>query len=51
MPSILETIKGPEDLKGLSIEQLGHLAAEIRDTIVKTVGANGGHLAPNLGTV
>ncbi len=51
MPSILETIRGPEDLKCLSIEQLGNLAAEIRDTIVKTVGANGGHLAPNLGTV
>lgn len=51
MTGILETIQGPEDLKGLSIEQLGNLAAEIRETIVKTVGANGGHLAPNLGTV
>jgi len=48
---ILERINEPGDLKGLSMEQLEQLAAEVRDLIVRTVSQTGGHLASSLGTV
>jgi 1-deoxy-D-xylulose-5-phosphate synthase len=48
---MLENIHSPADLRGLSIEQLKALAAEIRETIVKQVAAKGGHLASSLGAV
>lgn len=51
MAKLLETIQSPADVKKLSLDQLNILAQEIRETIMTTVGANGGHLAPNLGTV
>jgi 1-deoxy-D-xylulose-5-phosphate synthase len=51
MKKFLETIESPADLKRLSLEDLNIVAREIRETIVNTVGSNGGHLAPNLGTV
>jgi len=38
-------------LKGLTKQELGQLAAEIRQELVSTVSANGGHLASNLGAV
>jgi 1-deoxy-D-xylulose-5-phosphate synthase len=49
--TLLERINGPEDLKDLSQEQLGLLAAEIRDVLVETVTRTSGHLGPNLGVV
>jgi 1-deoxy-D-xylulose-5-phosphate synthase len=49
--TFLERIKGPQDLKGLSQEQLGLLASEIRDVLVETVTTTSGHLGPNLGVV
>ena len=48
---MLENIHTPADLRGLSIEQLKTLAAEIRETIVRQVAAKGGHLASSLGAV
>jgi len=48
---MLESIHSPADLRGLSIEQLKTLAAEIRETIVKQVASKGGHLASSLGAV
>ncbi len=51
MIKLLETIQSPADVKKLSLDQLSILAQEIRETIMTTVGTNGGHLAPNLGTV
>jgi 1-deoxy-D-xylulose-5-phosphate synthase len=48
---ILDSIDSPADLKRLDHAQLTQLAAEIRDTIITTVAATGGHLAPNLGVV
>ncbi len=47
--SILETIRSPEDVRALSLEQLPALAEEIRQRIIDVVGKNGGHLTPNLG--
>src|SRR6202045_2078606 len=49
--SLLERINRPGDLKDLSQEQLGLLAAEIRDVLVETVTRTSGHLGPNLGVV
>jgi 1-deoxy-D-xylulose-5-phosphate synthase len=48
---LLETVGGPADLKGMTDQQLGELAAEIRDMLVETVSRTGGHLGPNLGMV
>src|ERR1035437_3183670 len=48
---LLETIHSPADLKKIPLDKLPQLAQEIREVIMQTVGANGGHLAPNLGTV
>lgn len=49
--SLLESIRGTEDLKRLDVERLPRLAAEIRDFLVTTVARTGGHLGPNLGVV
>jgi len=49
--TLLECINGPEDLKGLSQDQLTRLAGEIRDLLVETVTKTSGHLGPNLGVV
>ena len=51
MSSLLNTIKSPADLKGLSSEQMKRLCSEIRSCIINTVSINGGHLASNLGVV
>ena len=49
--SILRTLTGPADLRGLSEDQLVELAAEIRQTILSTVARTGGHLGSSLGVV
>lgn len=46
---ILNRIKSPEDLRQLRPDLLAELCQEIRDTIVTTVSANGGHLGSSLG--
>ena len=51
MTKMLENIHSPRDLDGMSYEQLGHLAGEIRKSLISTVSSNGGHLASNLGVV
>ena len=50
-PRILPAIKGPQDLRELSPEQLNRLAAEIREFLIEKVSKSGGHLGPNLGVV
>ncbi|MEO3784603.1 1-deoxy-D-xylulose-5-phosphate synthase [Actinocorallia sp. B10E7] len=49
--SLLESIKGPDDLKRLDVESLPALHAEIREFLVEAVSKTGGHLGPNLGVV
>ncbi len=51
MSGILAKLASPADLKGLAPAELESLAAEIRETIIDTVAANGGHLASSLGVV
>jgi 1-deoxy-D-xylulose-5-phosphate synthase len=48
---MLESLKGPEDLKALNAAQLAELSAEIRAFLVEKVSRTGGHLGPNLGVV
>jgi 1-deoxy-D-xylulose-5-phosphate synthase len=48
---ILSKINSPADLKKLSLDELGRLAADVRGKIIETVSKTGGHLAPNLGVV
>ncbi|MGP1588575.1 MAG: 1-deoxy-D-xylulose-5-phosphate synthase [Oribacterium sp.] len=48
---LLEEIHGPEDLKGLSVQELTALSAEIRQFIIEKTAEYGGHLASNLGVV
>ncbi|MFC4531876.1 1-deoxy-D-xylulose-5-phosphate synthase [Sphaerisporangium dianthi] len=48
---LLESVKGPGDLKRLEAGELVVLAAEIRDLLVSTTSRFGGHLGPNLGVV
>ncbi|HEY8306230.1 MAG TPA: 1-deoxy-D-xylulose-5-phosphate synthase [Lapillicoccus sp.] len=48
---VLETIKGPAELKALTPAQIPALAQEIRDFLVESVSKTGGHLGPNLGVV
>ncbi|MFC5382410.1 1-deoxy-D-xylulose-5-phosphate synthase [Aquipuribacter nitratireducens] len=48
---VLPRIQQPADLRGLSDAELDRLAEEIREHLVRTVTATGGHLGPNLGVV
>lgn len=48
---LLEGIASPEDLRRLPDEDLPALAEEIREFLVRSVSATGGHLGPNLGVV
>ena len=48
---MIESIKSPDDIKGLSQEELVSLAQEIRTFLIEKVSKSGGHLGPNLGVV
>jgi len=48
---VIESIKSPADIKGLSQEELVSLAHEIRTFLIEKVSKSGGHLGPNLGVV
>ena len=49
--SLLEQIRGPEDLKRLRRDQLPELAREIRERLIHTVSLTGGHIGASLGCV
>lgn len=51
MERLLPQIQSPEQLKALDKKQLPQLARELREQIVTTVAANGGHLGSSLGVV
>lgn len=51
MNKMLDRIRSPQDIKGLTVEELARLAREIRVLILETVSKTGGHLASNLGVV
>ncbi len=47
---LLDRIDRPQDLHGLSDEELQQVAQEVREHIIDTVGEIGGHFGANLGT-
>ncbi|WP_447041643.1 1-deoxy-D-xylulose-5-phosphate synthase [Streptomyces sp. DSM 118878] len=49
--TILDTIRGPRDLKALTEAELDTLSEEVREFLVHAVARTGGHLGPNLGVV
>jgi 1-deoxy-D-xylulose-5-phosphate synthase len=49
--NILNKINGPQDLKGISIDELKVLSSEIRESIITKASTTGGHFGPNLGMV
>ncbi|GGU50809.1 1-deoxy-D-xylulose-5-phosphate synthase [Streptomyces violascens] len=49
--TILENIRGPQDLQPLDQAELDELAQEIREFLIQAVARTGGHLGPNLGVV
>jgi 1-deoxy-D-xylulose-5-phosphate synthase len=51
IPSLLNSINSPNDLKNLDYVQLTSLAAELRTFLIESVAKTGGHLASNLGVV
>lgn len=51
MGNLLEQIHSPADVKKLGEGELSALCDEIRQNVIETVSANGGHLASNLGVV
>lgn len=51
LPPLLARITQPSLVAQLSTEEKNILAAELRQVIINTVAANGGHLAPSLGVV
>lgn len=48
---VLNRINEPKDLKLLNKEELGYLASEIREVLIRKVSTTGGHFGPNLGMV
>lgn len=51
MAGLLETIQSPADLRKLSPDQLGILAHEMRDELVRVLKLRPAHFASNLGVV
>ncbi len=49
--TLLDGIRSPDDVKGLSSGDLPNLAAEIREELIRVTALNGGHIGPNLGVV
>jgi 1-deoxy-D-xylulose-5-phosphate synthase len=49
--SLLDEIRSPADLKGLTYAQLAQLAGEIRTELIEVVTRTGGHLGASLGAV
>jgi 1-deoxy-D-xylulose-5-phosphate synthase len=47
---LLDRIDRPQDLHGLSEDELQRLAQEVRELLIDTVGEIGGHFGANLGT-
>ncbi len=51
MYTILDRVDSPEDLKGLSLDELRTLCGEIRDYMIQCTSRNPGHLGSSLGSV
>ena len=45
MTRLLDGVEYPRDIRGLSIDELNQLAAEIREEVISVVSEVGGHFA------
>src|SRR5271170_3908720 len=48
---LLDNVRDPNDLRGMSLEQLEQLAGELRAETIEAVSLTGGHLGAGLGVV
>lgn len=48
---LLNDVNNPEDIKGMSMDQLQELAKEMRQLVLERDAAIGGHVGPNLGVM
>ncbi|MSU62100.1 MAG: 1-deoxy-D-xylulose-5-phosphate synthase [Pedosphaera sp.] len=51
MNRYLDMVDHPDHVKKLTMEQMTHLADDIRQELITKLSKNGGHLGPNLGVV
>ena len=51
MDEMLAKIRSPKDLEGMSQQDLGRLAGEIREALCRLLGKRTAHFASNLGVV
>ena len=49
--SLLARVTGPADVARMSLDELAHLAVDLRRVIIDQCSEGGGHLAPSLGVV
>ena len=48
---MLNSIKEPNDIKKLSIQELKDLSCEIRNFLIESISKTGGHIGANLGVI
>lgn len=46
---LIDSLKLPEDLRTLTLDELKQVASELRDELIDTVSSSGGHFASSLG--
>ena len=51
MANLLDSVEYPKDIRGLTLDELNQLAAEIRQEVISVVSEVGGHFASTLGAV
>ncbi len=49
--NLLDEISQPSDLRKVELLELDHLSKELRQFLIESVSATGGHLSSNLGTI
>ncbi len=49
--SLLDGVRGPDDIKAIREQDLPQLAQEVRNKLIQVLSQTGGHLGPNLGVV
>ena len=47
----IENINGPQDVKKLTVDEMGTLADEMRHALLIRASKHGGHFGPNFGMV
>ena len=48
---LLNEVNEPQDIKGMSLDELKQLASEMRQLVLERDSSIGGHVGPNLGAM